>query len=102
MVVLVEDAEYALKFDVHDGSLHVKHGTMIYKPSKGTSNSKSDDPVFDPSTSLRLEVGNQNVFTAQHFKEFVSMVLRDDLTSLTLTIFHVIVDEMELTTEMSE
>ena len=67
-----------------------------------TSSYKSDSPVFDPTTSLPLEVESKNVFTAHHFMELVSIFPKDDLTSLTRTIHHVIDDWKELTAEWVE
>ena len=40
--------------------------------------------MFDPTTSLPLEVESKNVFTAHHFMELVSIFPKNDLTSVDL------------------
>ena len=55
-----------------------------------TSSSESDDPVFDPNTSLDSE--QEKALAAQHIEEWVSVLSRDDLMSLSLTLHHVLVN----------
>ena len=45
-----------------------------------TSSSESDDPVFDPNSSLDSE--QEKALAAQHIEEWVSVLSRDDLMSL--------------------
>ena len=55
-----------------------------------TSSSESDDPVFDPNTSLDSE--QEKALAAQHIEEWVSVLSRDDLMSVSLTLHYVLVN----------
>ena len=52
------------------------------------TSSESDDPAFEPNESLDAE--QEKALTEQHIQEWVSVLPRDDLMSLSLTLHHLL------------
>ena len=74
------EAARATKRKVGESSSASGEPTQSPTVHSDTSSSESDDPVFDPNISLDSE--QEKALAAQHIEEWVSVLSRDDLMSL--------------------
>ena len=88
--IKLEAARATKKAKVGESSSASGEPTQSPTVHSDTSSSESDDPVFDPNTSLDSE--QEKALAAQHVEEWVSVLSRDDLMSLSLTLHHVLVN----------